>query len=737
MTSTMKQRPPSPRFGYGMQQSKNNAQFPSAGSLLSLTESSESAESSPSSSTNESEYPTQKQRRQQKQHHRQSFSTTTKLYLMIYRNRIISCCVAVALFMSGQAFQSLMFCGSDRVGGEDTTSLFGWDRDRDAQQKNPQQKVAGESSSSSSSSSSVRRPDQARSKVQWKSSPTSKSLDGTQQQQKNDGDRLGCNFYLAESSIPRGGLGVFTATPIAQGQPAQPEPDICLYVTSAHRKEGTEIKSHTWQDFRFGAQWLGGDRVRGQCMGLVTMFNSMDVKQYASARPAADRTLIHTHGGLDRRKDPGAGAISYFYGASSVTKRDLGPGDELLLWDNSFGSESYDDIGGVGGFNTSTYQARDEERGTKSHYHLSVPPSRSPAWLEKYGMCMDHLKTGPASDSSMGRGAFANKFLPKGTIVAPAPVQIFYNRSLFQSPKYYDEEEETEESKMKEEWPEELIVNYCFQPKGSSMLVFPYGQGVGAINHSRDPAKINVKINWSNHPMSRTSWLDDEISIRQFQKVQYPGSLILEYVATRHIAEDEEIFIDYGANWDEAWNTHANQWKASLAGGEDQDYQYPTDIDRSQPIRTVEEQTKDPYASNLKTVCDTVNPKRKDLSGKKPVLWERGGLFWPENLVSCDVLKRKKNDNNLNSRNMTESGNGYIPKISSDEPYLYAVEWSYRLKNEEKVKIVEVNVPHSSIGFVDKKYKSDQHLINAFRHPMEFPAELTPASWLLSNQNNQ
>eukprot|EP00529_Nitzschia_sp_RCC80_P014148 CAMPEP_0113453974 /NCGR_PEP_ID=MMETSP0014_2-20120614/7628_1 /TAXON_ID=2857 /ORGANISM="Nitzschia sp." /LENGTH=734 /DNA_ID=CAMNT_0000345373 /DNA_START=445 /DNA_END=2649 /DNA_ORIENTATION=- /assembly_acc=CAM_ASM_000159 len=734
MTSTMKQRPPSPRSGYGRQQSKNNAQFPSAESLLSLTEPSESTESSsssPSSSpTNDSEYSPQKQRRQQKQH--QTFSTTTKLYLMIHRYRIISCCVAVALFMSGQVFQSLMFCGNDHDGGDDTTSFFGRDRDRDVQQKiTPQQKFAVESSSSS-----LRRPDQTRSKVQWKSSPTSKSLGGMLQQQNNDGGPLDCNFYLAESSIPRGGLGVFTATPIEQGQPAQPSSDICLYVTSAHRKEGTEIKTHTWQDFRFGAQWLGGDHVRGQCMGLVTMFNSMDVKQYASARPAADRTLIHTHGGLDRRKDPGAGAISYFYGASSVAKRDLEPGDELLLWDNSFGSESYDDIGGVGGFNTSTYQARDKERGMKSHYHLSVPPSRSPAWLQKYGMCMDHLRIGPASDLTMGRGAFANRFLPKGTVVAPAPVQIFYNRSLFQSPKYYDEDEDGK-STMKEEWPEELIVNYCFQPKGSSMLVFPYGQGVGAINHSRDPAKINVKINWSNHPMSRTSWLDDEISIRQFQKVQYPGSLILEYVATRHIAEDEEIFIDYGANWDEAWNTHANQWKASLAGGEDQDYQYPTDIDRSQPIRTVEEQTKDPYASNLKTVCDTVNPKRKDLSGKKPVLWERGGLFWPENLVSCDVLKRKKNDNNLNSRNMTESGNGYIPKISSDEPYLYAVEWSYRLKNEEKVKIVEVNVPHSSIGFVDKKYKSDQHLINAFRHPMEFPAELTPASWLLSNQNNQ
>ena len=40
--------------------------------------------------------------------------------------------------------------------------------------------------------------------------------------------QLGCDFYLAESAIPHGGLGVFTAKPLEKGAPAQPWPDICV-----------------------------------------------------------------------------------------------------------------------------------------------------------------------------------------------------------------------------------------------------------------------------------------------------------------------------------------------------------------------------------------------------------------------------------------------------------------------------------------------------------------------------
>jgi hypothetical protein len=497
---------------------------------------------------------------------------------------------------------------------------------------------------------------------------------------------MDCDFFLAESSIPHGGLGVYTAKSIAKDEPAQPFPDICVYVTNADSNRGTEIKTHTWQDFRFGAQWLGGDNVRGQCMGLVTTFNSMGIKQYASARPSADQALIHSNGGLDRSRDPGAGAITHYFGATSAARRDLQPGEELLLWDKGWGGSSY----------------QDEETDT-----LPVPPLRSPKWLQKHGMCVDRIKPGPATDPSMGRGAFANRHLSKGTVVAPAPVQIFFNRTKFLASVSSDEAEAKPS-------PEELIVNYCFQPQNSTILLYPYGAGVGLINHSRDPSKINVKLQWSNHPMSHTSWLDDELSMEQFEKIQHPGGLIIEFVATRDIAENEEIYMYYGQEWDDAWNSHVDQWKPDPSA---ETYMYPKDMDTMLPFRTKKEQETDPYPKNLRTVCESQNGKSKaplnmTNDENNVVRWIGPGIWWPENLVGCTILDRKERSR----QNGTE--------------YTYTVKWTRRVAEGVKTKIYETDVPHRAIHFVDQPGQNDQHLQNAFRHPIGLPLDMTPSKWM-------
>ena len=90
--------------------------------------------------------------------------------------------------------------------------------------------------------------------------------------------------------------------------------------------------------------------------------------------------------------------------------------------------------------------------------------------------------------------------------------------------------------------PEELFVNYCFQPEGSKLLLFPYGQGFGLINHNSNKSKINVELRWStNHMNHATQWLDEDITLEQFFIIYFPGSTIIEAVATRDIREGEEV----------------------------------------------------------------------------------------------------------------------------------------------------------------------------------------------------
>jgi hypothetical protein len=46
-----------------------------------------------------------------------------------------------------------------------------------------------------------------------------------------------------------------------------------------------------------------------------------------------------------------------------------------------------------------------------------------------------------------------------------------------------------------------------------------------------------------------------------------------------------------------------------------------------------------------------------------------------------------------------------------------------------KEQSIYVKVPRRAIRWAEKPYMDDEHLPNAFRHPIEFPAELVPKQW--------
>ena len=510
-----------------------------------------------------------------------------------------------------------------------------------------------------------------------------------------------CDFYIAESAIPRGGLGVFTSKPLAKGDPAQAWPDICIYLTDADTRKGTEIDTHTWQSYRFGAQFLGGNfNPRAACMGLVTLFNSMAMEEYASARPSAIRDLIHKNGGLDRARDPGAGAISQFYGATSVAIRDLDAGSELMLWDDGNGGKEYEKHG------------LKEDGRTELDIKVNPEPNRPPEWLQKHGMCADNIKVQTATDPSMGRGAFSRRFIQRGSVIAPAPLQIYPNRTKFSAPLRGDARRVHEKENEMLFEREQLLVNYAFQPKGSSLLLYPYGPGVGLINHAtKDSGKINAKIQWSkNHMNHGAQWLESSLTLDQFWKMQYPGSLILDVVALRDIREGEEIFIDYGIEWERAWEKHIEKWKP-FSPHKIYKYVYPWDEMSNynnpiKPYRTRSELDKNPYAHNLMVVFDTRNISK----GRKARMEWRQSSHWPESNTECSIVSRIYN--------------------AEKEIYVYEVQlWpndDHTAEDGTPMMFVDYGVPHSAIRLVDRPYHSDQFIPSAFRHSIGFPEELTP-----------
>jgi len=231
------------------------------------------------------------------------------------------------------------------------------------------------------------------------------------------------------------------------------------------------------------------------------------------------------------------------------------------------------------------------------------------------------------------------------------------------------------------------------------------------INHNSE--NPNVALMWSTSHMHHDHWLN--LPYDQFWESNYPGALILDVVALRDIKAGEELYLDYGAAWEEAWNKHVESWKPPVEKG----YSYPGDLNSSfkkysQAFRTIEEQKSHPNPSNLATACWTPNWKRD----AGPMKWYEPTIEWPEGMASCHILERKE-----------DSKEGFLYKV--------AVTFDSNISDfpthlgEDQLNI-DVNVPQRAIVWVDKPYTSDLHLKNAFRHPIGFPDHLVPKQWVQS-----
>lgn len=421
------------------------------------------------------------------------------------------------------------------------------------------------------------------------------------------------------------------------------------------------LRGHSFGGGSFFGQYEGYNN-RAACEGFTTNYNTVPD---AMVNTEMVSPVLPTHAGTHRSNSPGAGAITHHFGIHGKAKDVILAGSELTI---NYGDWDFDN---------------DKEY---------VKPIRDVSWLQKFGWCIDNIEIGLSQIPDAGRGAFARVPLTKDTVIAPVPLQSFRNRKVFQKTK-----------------PEQLYVNYCLQPKGSRMLFYPYGAAVNLINHSRYAP--NVKLQWSSNRLHHSAWLD--LPYDEFWKVVSPGGLIMEVVALRDIAMGEELLLDYGPSWEEAWNKHVEQWKPPKDA---QLYVYPVEMDETEPLRTMKEQETNPYPSNLGTMCQISDWDRED---GPHVRWEEDTeVAWQQYMTYCHILERY----------MDKATGNYLytvsPVFSWDPAKL---KFNPRIADEKR--LMDRDVPRRAIRFMELPYMDDEHLQNAFRHPIEMPAHLVSDAW--------
>jgi len=83
-----------------------------------------------------------------------------------------------------------------------------------------------------------------------------------------------------------------------------------------------------------------------------------------------------------------------------------------------------------------------------------------------------------------------------------------------------------------------MLINHASARKGSNRLP-------------------NTKIRWATDHAETQHSLHSSVDLVLKRKAKRP---FLEFVATRDIEPDEEILIDYGEAWEDAWNSHLTDW---------------------------------------------------------------------------------------------------------------------------------------------------------------------------------
>ena len=230
---------------------------------------------------------------------------------------------------------------------------------------------------------------------------------------------------------------------------------------------------------------------------------------------------------------------------------------------------------------------------------------RSAKWLEEHGICVDNLYADKSTIPDAGRGAFASRKIHVNETIAPVPLVPIISDKIMDMYHFYQEADKANDvihvmydaSKPR---GKQLLLNYAYGHRESSMLFVPSSPMVNLVNHGTTP---NARLLWSEHPHVTNDHEVGDVTIGDWD-MSYDPQVIMLLVAIRDIEEGEEILIDYGSGWQSAWDLHVKQFgflhsdgtwplKAEDVQLEYKDKPYPVDLKSAEV----------PYPEGVATAC--------------------------------------------------------------------------------------------------------------------------------------
>ncbi|KAG7347373.1 SET methyltransferase domain containing protein [Nitzschia inconspicua] len=547
-------------------------------------------------------------------------------------------------------------------------------------------------------------------------------------------DNESCGLWMGPSPIKNAeehgfGLGIFTGKAIAAGTPIESnvfghgEILLPIFGNEDVYNKHPPLREYVWEednmpevpveypDFQT-ALFIPGIAALAPC---TSQNYNVQLNGAGTDTDKPRWSAMTDDGGVHRSKHPQAGAFSYRHNVTYVAVRDIAPGEELTV---RCSDSDYD--GGA--------------------YYLSrySPDDNSVVCLDQ-NIHVDATVSGEAR----GLGIFAKRKLEKDAVITSTPLVPVMRKDM----KILDPDDDPVND-------QQLMLNYLYGHPDSDLLLLPVGPMVNYINHNHE--QPNAEIRW--HTMKENHQAGG--SLQRRQEYHHPElfdvaaeslalvhgkGLMMDIVALRDIMDGEEILLDYGREWQEAWEEHKERFKKRQQSLTEKDIfyqsaeQYRAAHD-DEVFRTLYEQSLDPYPQNLKFHCfyeqhddeATQSGEVEDAYKKKLSSTGRGfrRFSWNDHqnhpcLRPCQIVERYESDEDDEPRytvEMFRQDNMFVM-------YYCSISMDYRL----------TDVPHSDIKLLDMPYTPDVHQRWTFRHEIGVPEGFYPDAWMkkkLRKRNN-
>ena len=181
------------------------------------------------------------------------------------------------------------------------------------------------------------------------------------------------------------------------------------------------------------------------------------------------------------------------------------------------------------------------------------------------------------------------------------------------------------------------------------------------------------------------------------------------------------MFIDYGPEWERAWDEFVKNWSPP----HNSDKYMPASM-IEEPLRTAEEALTDPYPENIVFYCHYgYVPGTPEGIHAWTDIWESTLLPYP-----CEVLSREARGTDSDGNQMYYYDMRMLDEteIDTEKIAVMSPEGIFEgiPKGEEHIL---TNVPGWPIRARDMMYTKDEFQVKAFRHEMMMPDDIFPEEW--------